>query len=520
MLIACNNDQELKAKLDIIIDELDRCRVLNGGKWLGSIPEKYFGKLERNEYIWSPQYTMHKTLLGLLHSYKFVGNNKALSLLSNVADWYLVWTADMLVKNPHAIYSGEEGGMLEVWADLYALTGDNRYLTLAERYNHPSIFSRLDEKADPLTDCHVNASIPWAHGSARMYEVTGDEKWLRLTLAFWDCAVKEREAYCTGGQGSGEYWVPPHKNDMFRNDRNQEFCTVYNMVRLADYLFRFTGETEYSDYIEKNLYNGFLAQQNRYTGMPTYFLPLKSGSHKKWGRKTHDFWCCHGTMVQSQTIYQLLCYYEDIDNDRLVISQYIPSSCTWLKGGNNINVSQSVDMKYYNDQAFFDENDTSQKSRWLMKLNIKADTPVEFTVSLRIPAWTAHNPTVTVNGVEVAGLKVIDGYINIKRIWDNDAVTLYLPAALSLSTLPDRADIGAVMEGPIVLAGLCEQDTGLYMKDNNPANALTPVVEHTYGTFPWMQSCYRSVGQNANISFVPLYEVTDEAYTVYFTIKH
>lgn len=55
MLVAQNNDRELKAKLDIIIDELERCQKLNGGRWIGSVPEKYFERLEKNEYIWSPQ---------------------------------------------------------------------------------------------------------------------------------------------------------------------------------------------------------------------------------------------------------------------------------------------------------------------------------------------------------------------------------------------------------------------------------------------------------------------------------
>ncbi len=103
MLIARNNDRELKAKLDIIIDELERCQKLNGGRWIGSIPEKYFDKLANNEYIWSPQYTMHKTLLGLYHSAMYAGNEKALSILGNAADWYIDWTAEMEKKNPHAV---------------------------------------------------------------------------------------------------------------------------------------------------------------------------------------------------------------------------------------------------------------------------------------------------------------------------------------------------------------------------------------------------------------------------------
>ena len=288
-LVAQNNDRELKAKLECVIDGLERCQKLNGGRWIGSVPEKYFEKLEKNEYVWSPQYTLHKTLLGLWHSALYAKSEKALALLSNAADWYIDWTADMARKNPHAVYSGEEGGMLEVWAGLYELTRDERYLTLAERYSRPSIFTKLENGGDPLSNCHANASVPWAHGAAKMYEITGEERWLGLVKRFWKCAAADREAFCTGGQNSGEFWIPPHKLGAFMGERTQEFCTVYNMVRLADYLFRFTGESAYLDYIEKNLYNGFLAQQNKYTGMPAYFLPMKAGGVKKWGSKTRDF---------------------------------------------------------------------------------------------------------------------------------------------------------------------------------------------------------------------------------------
>lgn len=102
LLIAQNRDRELKAKLDTIIDALARCQELNGGRWIGSIPEKYFEKLKKNEYIWSPQYTLHKTLLGLYHSALYAQNQVALEILGKAADWYLEWTEKMMQKNPHA----------------------------------------------------------------------------------------------------------------------------------------------------------------------------------------------------------------------------------------------------------------------------------------------------------------------------------------------------------------------------------------------------------------------------------
>lgn len=513
MLVAQNNDRELKAKLDIIIDELERCQKLNGGRWIGSIPEKHFEKLEKNEYIWSPQYTLHKTLLGLYHSAMYAKNEKALAILDSAADWYIDWTAKMEKVNPHAVYSGEEGGMLEVWAGLYQLTGAEKYLTLAEKYSHPSIFGKLDNNGDPLSNCHANASIPWAHGAAKMYEVTGDEKWLDLVKRFWKCAVTDRESFCTGGQNSGEFWIPPHKLGMFIGERTQEFCTVYNMTRLADYLFRFTGGSEYLDYIEKNLYNGFLAQQNKFTGMPAYFLPMKAGSAKKWGSKTHDFWCCHGTTVQAHTIYPQLCWYED--GGRLIVAQYINSE---YKRSENVTVTQSVDMKYYNDGATFDEHDDSRMSRWYIKLNIRANKLEKFTLSLRIPEWVKGQPVITVNGEEVQ-TNAKSGFVDIDRTWENDTVNVYLPAALTTSSLPDMPQLTAFAEGPVVLAGLCEKDCGIYTETDAPESALAYTTEHTYSTFPWQQSVYRTVNQPENFDLVPLYDITDEKYTVYFTKK-
>ena len=266
---AFDGDILLKAKLDHIVAELAKCQEENGGEWVGSIPEKYFERLAKNQYIWSPQYTMHKTILGLMHAYSYAGNEQALTIINKLADWYIRWADAMQSRNPHAVYSGEEGGMLEVWATLYELTRNEKYMTLVKHYYAPSLFRKLEEGKDALTNCHSNASVPLSHGAAKLYEITGDERWLNLVKLFFDCAVTKRGMFATGGGNAGEFWVPPFMQGQFLSDRDQEFCTIYNMVRTASYLFRFTGESKYGDYIERCLYNGFLAQQNAVTGMPT-----------------------------------------------------------------------------------------------------------------------------------------------------------------------------------------------------------------------------------------------------------
>ena len=452
--VAYDHDAELKVKLDKIISELARCQQLNGGEWIGSIPEKYFDKLAKRQYIWSPQYVMHKTIMGLMHAYTYAGNEQAIEIIDHLADWYLRWTEAMQSVNPHAVYSGEEAGMLEVWASLYEITKNEKYMTLARRYWNPGLFGNLAAGKDSLSNCHANASIPFIHGAAKLYEVTGDEKWRDLAERFWKFAVTDRGMYCTGGQNAGEFWVPPYMQGHFLGETNQEFCTVYNMVRVASYLFKWTGDKKYADYIERSLYNGFLAQQNAQTGMPTYFLPLSAGGHKKWGTKRHDFWCCHGTMVQAQTLYPDLIYYEDPEQNELLISQYIPSIAKWDCHGQLIEVSQDTNMKYYNDQAFFDEKDQGQSSRWQLQFKVKASAPTVFTLCLRVPAWVKGAPVVSVNGEALTNPVIEDGCLKIQKTWKDDTIDLFLAPALSYVSLPDQPEKSAIMEGPVVLAGM------------------------------------------------------------------
>lgn len=513
-LIAADGEPELRVKLDNIVSELARCQELNGGEWVGSIPEKYFTRLIKNQYIWSPQYVMHKTIAGLSDAYIYAGNTQALDILSHLSDWYITWTEKAAETNPHAVYAGEEAGMLEVWAQLYHLTKDEKYLTLAKRYADAGLFRKLKEGKDSLTNCHANASIPFTHGAAKMYEITGDSDWLEVIKLFWKAAVTDRGMFSTTGMNAGEFWVPPHMQGHFLGSSDQEFCTVYNMVRTASYLLKYTGEARYADYIERALYNGFLAQQNAQTGMPAYFLPLGAGSRKKWGTKTRDFWCCHGTMVQAQTLYPELVWFTD--GDKITAAQYIPSEFTAEMNGANVTVSQTTGMKYYNDQAFFDEKDDGQMSRWLLKFSVKCDKPVRFTLSLRVPEW-AKGVELEVNGKNTAA-PVKNGWLDITADWQNDSVQVFFPSELRAETLPDMPELMSVVDGPIVLAGIIGSDCGITGADKLNEQFM-PQMEHTYGTFPWRQNSWRTRNQPQSVMFRPLYEVTDEEYTVYFTKK-
>ena len=187
-LIASENDAALKAKLDEIISELARCQELNGGEWIGPFPEKYFTRLEKELHIWSPQYVMHKLIMGLTHAYLYAGNEQALTIVASIPALTGISVGPKGYSPPTRTLSTavRKPGMLEMWAQLFETTKDPVYETLASRYSNPSLCHNLSEGKDALTNCHTNSSIPWAHGAARMYEVTGDEKYKTIVELFWN----------------------------------------------------------------------------------------------------------------------------------------------------------------------------------------------------------------------------------------------------------------------------------------------------------------------------------------------
>lgn len=522
-MAANTGDQEIKGKADYIIDELARCQAENGGEWVGSIPEKYLDWVARGKPVWAPHYTLHKTLMGLWDMYAVGGNQQALEVLARWARWFHRWSGQFTTEQFDQILDVETGGMLEVWANLYGVTGDQAHYELIRRYDRRRLFDPLRQGQDVLTNMHMNTTIPEVHGAARAWEVTGEERWREIVEAYWRLGVTERGYYATGGQTNGEVWSPPNELSSRLGFRTQEHCTVYNMMRLADFLLRWTGDAAYGDYWERNLWNGILAQQHADSGMIAYFLPLYAGAEKVWGSPTEDFWCCHGSLVQAHTIYSNHIWYEGADG--LVLSQYIPSQTAWQHGGAAVTLTLTHDP-----QTGLHRRPDSLA----YELKVAADGPAEFSLALRLPWWVAGDAQVTVNG-DAQPLHVADGYLKLHRAWQQDVVRVVYPKRLAAVPLPDEPNLVAFMDGPVVLAGLNpggisvaarRRENGSYTAAMNyridgmtlvgdraqPEALLTPDNEREW--YYW-RGDFRTRGQSRDIRFIPLYEVRDEVYTVY-----
>lgn len=512
--VSVTGDPALAAQLSEVVGELARCQRENGGEWVWAISPRYLDRLSSGREIWAPQYAMHKTLMGLVDVYRDVHDELALAIAEGASAWLDRWSEGFDREHFDDILDVETGGMLEVWADLLEITGNDRYRRLLDRYWRGRLFDRLIDGIDVLTNMHANTTIPEVLGAARAWEVTGEDRWRAVVEAYWRSAVTERGTFCTGGQTSGEIWTPPYEFAARRGEKTQEHCAVYNMIRLADVLFRWTGEVDYLDYIERNLYNGILAQQHPTTGMVAYFLPLEGGATKNWGTPTDDFWCCHGTLVQAHTRHSSLAYYQ-AEDDALVVAQFIPSRVQVDANGRSVTVT--TELRDTVVRAGPDANAGQAGSRhrplsWGVVMTVESEAEVPLTMRIRIPAWVSAPATLDVGEHRTlagAGFETVVHRGGVTRI------ELTLPTGLTAVGIPDEPSTVAFLDGPIVLAGLVDREVALVGDPSSAHSLLAPDNERQWSE--WLRG-YRTTGQRQNVRFTPLHEITDESFSIYFPI--
>ncbi|MNW35197.1 hypothetical protein D3C74_121880 [compost metagenome] len=528
-IYAQTKDIEVKAKADTIVAELAKCQRANGGEWLAAFPETFMHRLVNGQWVWAPHYTIHKLLMGLIDMYNLMSNKQALSIMKGMAAWFDRWTEGFTQEQLDELLDMETGGMLEVWADLYGATGEETHRQLMMRYVRRRLFDRLLDGEDVLTNKHANTQIPEILGAARVYEVTGDERFRHVVEAFWNCAVTKRGYVVTGAGDDGELWMPSG-GMASRLGVGQEHCCNYNMMRLAHILLRWTGDSVYADYWERRFVNGVLAHQHDETGMISYFLGVGPGSRKVWGSETQHFWCCHGTLVQANSAYETEIYLKD--EKGVAIVQWLPSTLSFELNGKMIGIQIAQDgqsgvypMNKWSVTGMraiteLDKHPipTARPDLFLYRVTISCSEDSVFSLKLRIPWWVSGTATISVGGELQESKSAGRGFFELRRCWkDGDTIVVELPKSLVAEPLPGAQYKVAFVDGPVVLAGLTEEERLLNGDITDLETMLIPDRERNHSW--WNTGYYRTCGQSVNVRFIPLYEIKDETYTVYFPVS-
>ncbi|HKA22793.1 MAG TPA: beta-L-arabinofuranosidase domain-containing protein [Blastocatellia bacterium] len=438
LMYSSTGDERFKTRAQSVVAELAKVqqampsRGFNTG-YLSAYPEEFFDRVDKAQRVWAPYYTLHKIMAGLLDVYLHCDNKQALDVVTKMADWVKFRVDRLSDEQQQRALNTEFGGMEEVLANLYAVTGNQEYLRVSRKFDHKRIFDPLARGEDPLNGLHANTQIPKAIGAARDYELTGEKRYYDVAMFFWQ-RVAHHRSYVIGGNSDGEAFFPPEHFSKHLGPSSTETCNTYNMLKLTRHLFTWDLSVDRMDFYERGLYNHILASQDPATGMMCYYVPLRPGAFKTFSKPEDSFWCCVGTGMENHAKYPDTIYFHDAQS--LYVNLFVPSELDWKEKG--LIVRQ---------ETRFPEEDST-------RLVLKPQKSVRLAIKIRYPLWAQSGITLTVNGMKQAINAQPGSYVTIEREWKNgDTIDIRLPMSLRIEAMPDDPRMIAVLYGPIVLAG-------------------------------------------------------------------
>jgi uncharacterized protein len=482
-----------KAKGDYIVSVLASCQArantagFNTG-FLSAWPESMIDRVETQQTVWAPYYTLHKIMAGLLDMNLLAGNTQALDVLTRMAAWVKFRTDRLSATQIQNMLRTEFGGMNEVLTNLYAVTANPDHLTVARRFDHAQIFDPLAANTDRLAGFHANTQIPKVIGAIREYHQTGVERYRTIAVNFWDIVINHH-TYVIGGNSNGEFFQQPDQIASQLSDSTCETCNTYNMLKLSRQLF-FTNPSrvDYLDYFERGLYNQILGQQNPSSshGFVAYYQPLRPGGIKTYSNDYNNFTCDHGSGMESHTKYADSIYF--FAGETLYVNLFIPSVLNWA--GRGISVRQ--------DTAFPDTPST--------RLTITGSGHI--ALKIRVPSWARQGTQVRVNGVVQNVTATPNTFLTLDRNWaSGDVVDLSVSPTLSVESTPDNASVRAVKYGGIVLAG--EYGT-------NNLSTMPTLDTASLRPDPAVPLRFTGTASTGNVSLIPFFRMHGQRYTVYW----
>jgi DUF1680 family protein len=439
---AATGDTQFRDRVDYMVTELETVQNKHGDGYLSALEggRKCFGALKAGQIKsssfdlngeWSPWYTLHKLFAGLRDAYRFTGNSNALAVETRFAEWAHGILAGLTPEQIQQMLNTEYGGMNEVLVDLYADTGDPRWLRLSYDFEQHSFIEPLQRHEDDLGGKHVNMEIPKLIGSAERFIYTQRPADLFAAGFFYD-AAEEHHAFSTGGMGTDEYFGPADRIGARIDGRTAESCNVYNMLKMSRQLFSLAPDAHYADLHERMLFNHAMASFDPDAVRMCYMVPVGQGVTHEYQDMFQSFTCCVGTGMENHALAGDGMYYED--GGTLWVNIYAPSSAQWPDAG--VQLAMETD---------FPIGETA-------KLTMRVRKPRAFTVAMRRPYWVGDGFAVRVNGTPVA--TGTGAYVEVNRTWHTgDTVEVALPKTLRLETTPDMPRRAAIMWGPLVLAG-------------------------------------------------------------------
>lgn len=511
---AKSGDEKLKQKILYIVSQLESVQSNAKSGYIGGCKENCFTELfDKNltswaEGYWVPWYNLHKIFKGLTDAYSVTEDQTVLRVLLRFADWACDGLSDFSDEDFEKMLEYEHGGMNEVFANLYRITKNEKYLYFAEKFTHKKLFRFLLKGEDKLDGWHANTQIPKVTGMAAIYAAAPEAHKEYRTAAenFWRFVTQDR-SYAIGGNSDKEHFEKKGKETLSK--KTCESCNTYNMMRLCEYLFSFKQKSEYFDWYENALLNHILAQQDE-SGAKMYFVSLLQGHHRTYEKKYKSWWCCTGTGMENPEKYENNIFF--FDGSTLYINLYIPSRLE----------TDGISLEINTDYPYSDK----------INIAVKRNTEID-SLKLRIPEFSHKAAAIRHGAKEFREIE--KGYFTVSNIKSGDTVELTLPMEITEYKSREK-DVCALKYGPVTLCaplGKITDKVSEYISNELLIDDITVEYPSLLLNGKSAETCveisdrkkliFKIPAKNSTLGtpiiLKPFFETRHEFYTVYFDKK-
>lgn len=446
---AATGNEECRKRMEYMISELQLVLDANNQRpeawchnYIGGVPNSAkmwtaFSKGDFGPYFgtWAPFYNIHKMYAGLRDAWLYCGNEQAKNLFLKFCDWAVDITRDLNDEQMEKMLGNEHGGMNEVLADAYAITGEQKYLDCARRFSHRMLLVPLENGKDCLDNMHANTQIPKVIGYQRIAELAHDVQYHNASEYFWEIVTRQR-SLALGGNSRREHF-PTKENciDYINDIDGPESCNTYNMLKLTEDLNRVKPNGMYGDFYETAMFNHILSAQHPQHGGYVYFTPARPRHYRNYSAPNEAMWCCVGTGMEDHGKYGQFVWTHDkgvkAEDDALYVNLFVASELNWK------------DRKMViRQQTAFPYAETSVVE--------VAKGKGTFILKVRKPSW-CENFTVKGVGFDADSYEE-NGFVCMKRKWKKgDQVKISMPMHAYIKPMINVPQYVAIMYGPILL---------------------------------------------------------------------
>ena len=447
---AAQGNKECEGRMLYMIEELKKCAEAAeknfpdwGKGYLGGVPQsdKMWTGFKKGEFrtfnsAWVPFYNIHKVQAGLRDAWLYCGNEDAKDLFLGTCNWLIDVAANVSDEKLEELLGMEHGGVNEVLADAYQITGEQKYLDAAKRYSHKWLLNPMKEHNGKHLDLiHANTQVPKVVGFARVGELANDEYYKEGARFFWD-EVVNRRSLSVGGNSRREHFPSVEACiDWTQDIDGLESCNTNNMLKLTEDLHRMDPNNAlYADFYERATFNHILSTQHPEHGGYVYFTSARPRHYRNYSVPNEAMWCCVGTGMENHGKYGQFIYTHD-GNNSLTVNLYAASELNWEELG--VKLRQETQFPYGESS----------------KITI-AEGKGKFTLKLRYPSWVREGEfAVKINGKNVKAKGWKPGtYIDLNENWkQGDVIDINFPMHASIEHMPNVPQYISIMYGPIAL---------------------------------------------------------------------